>query len=115
MPIYEYDCIACGDFTALRSMVERDQPCPCPVCGGNGNRVILSAPGLTTLKPSQRRAHETNERSRHAPQSLAEFQQNRQHPAGCNCCTSSKSAVSTRTNPHALKGKPSGRPWMISH
>lgn len=26
MPIYEYDCATCGDFTALRPMAEREAP-----------------------------------------------------------------------------------------
>ena len=67
MPIYEYDCPQCGDFTVLRPMAERDEPCACPYCDTQSARVILSAPGLATLPGSQRRAHETNERARHAP------------------------------------------------
>ncbi|MBA4682775.1 MAG: zinc ribbon domain-containing protein, partial [Pseudomonas sp.] len=70
MPIYEYDCPSCGDFTVLRPMAERDAACACPYCDTPSERVILSAPGLTSMAGSQRRAHETNERSAHAPQSL---------------------------------------------
>jgi putative FmdB family regulatory protein len=114
MPIYEYDCPACGDFTQLRPMAERDAACACPACGTASVRVILSAPGLATMASGQRRAMETNERSRHAPQTSAEYQA-RRHPAGCSCCGPSKPTAPTKANPHALKTSPSARPWMISH
>ncbi len=115
MPIYEYDCPDCGDFTQLRPMAERDAPCTCPYCATPSTRVILSAPGLATLSGSQRRAIAANERSAHAPQTVEEYAQGRKHPKGCGCCTPNKPLAPTKTNPHALKSKPSGRPWMISH
>lgn len=49
MPIYEYDCPQCGDFTVLRPMAERDEPCACPYCDTQSARVILSAPGHSLL------------------------------------------------------------------
>jgi putative FmdB family regulatory protein len=115
MPIYEYDCQLCGDFTALRSMADREQPCACPACGSASPRVILSAPGLATMAGAQRSAHAANERSAHAPQTLDEYKSNRKHPSGCGCCSPNKPVEATKANPHALKAKPSGRPWMISH
>lgn len=115
MPIYEYDCPSCGDFTVLRPMAERDAACACPYCATPSARVILSAPGLTSMAGSQRRAHETNERSAHAPQSLDEYKANRKHPAGCSCCGPSKPVERTKANPYGLKASPSARPWMISH
>ncbi|CAD5107477.1 FmdB family zinc ribbon protein [Zestomonas carbonaria] len=115
MPIYEYDCPDCGDFTLLRPMAERDQPCACPYCDNASGRVILSAPGLATMPGNQRRARDANERSAHAPQTLEEYKSKRQHGAGCSCCGPSKPNAPTRANPHALKASPSARPWMISH
>ena len=115
MPIYEYDCPDCGDFTALRPMAERDQPCACPVCGEEGARVILSAPGLSALPGERRRAHERNERAQHAPQTLEQYRAGRKHPAGCSCCGPSKPVARSKANPHGLKASPSARPWMISH
>ena len=115
MPIYEYDCPHCGDFTVLRPMAERDQACACPYCDTASERVILSAPGLATLPGSQRRAHESNERSANAPMNLDEYKASRKHPAGCSCCGPSKPLQPTKANPHALKASPSNRPWMISH
>lgn len=115
MPIYEYDCPHCGDFTVLRPMAERDQACACPYCDTASERVILSAPGLATLPGSQRRAHESNERSANAPMNLDEYKASRKHPASCSCCGPSKPVQRTKANPHGLKASPSARPWMISH
>lgn len=115
MPIYEYDCPSCGDFTALRPMAERDTACACPYCQTLSVRVILSAPGLATLAGSQRRAIETNERASHAPKTLAEYQDSRKHPSGCSCCGPSKAVQRTKANPHGMKASPAARPWMISH
>ncbi|HZX17233.1 MAG TPA: zinc ribbon domain-containing protein [Pseudomonas sp.] len=115
MPIYEYDCPDCGDFTQLRPMAERDAPCTCPYCATPSARVILSAPSLATMSGSQRRAIAANERSANAPQTVEEYAQSRKHPKGCGCCTPNKPLAPTKANPHALKTKPSARPWMISH
>lgn len=115
MPIYEYDCVACGDFTALRPMAERDKPCACPECGGDSLRVILTAPQLATMSSNQRRAMAANETSSHAPKTVEEFAQSRKHPKGCGCCGPSKPLAPTKENPHAMQAKAGGRPWMISH
>ncbi|MFI8690778.1 zinc ribbon domain-containing protein [Stutzerimonas kunmingensis] len=115
MPIYEYDCDACGDFTALRPMSVRSEPCDCPACGTPSPRVIRTAPGLATMAGSTRAAHETNERASHAPKTVTEYAASKRHPAGCSCCGPSKPVVPTKANPHALKVSPSNRPWMISH
>jgi len=115
MPMYEYDCPKCGDFTALRPMAESALPCDCPDCGASSMRVILSAPGLATMAGNTRKALAINERSAHAPKTLGEYKDSQRHPSGCGCCGPSKKVEPTKTNPHALKGKAAGRPWMISH
>lgn len=115
MPIYEYACPHCGDFTLLRPIAERDAPCACPHCESLSERVILSAPGLATMPGSQRRAHEGNERARHAPQTLDEYKATRKHAAGCSCCSPSRPAARSKANPQGLKASPAARPWMISH
>lgn len=97
MPMYEYDCPSCGDFTTLHPMAESGLACGCPVSG------------------NQRRAIETNEHSANAPKTVAEYQDSKRHPSGCSCCGPSKTVVPTKANPLALKGKAAGRPWMISH
>lgn len=115
MPLYEYDCPSCGDFTALRKMDARNQPCACPLCTLPSPRVILTAPGLGTLAGNTRRSMEINERASHEPQTVEQFRDSRRHPSGCSCCGPSKPLAPTKANPHALKASPSGRPWMISH
>ncbi|RMR09499.1 FmdB family zinc ribbon protein [Pseudomonas syringae group genomosp. 3] len=115
MPMYEYDCPACGYFTALRPMAESALPCDCPVCEVSSMRVILSAPGLATMAGNTRSAIAANERSAHAPKTVAEYQDSKRHPKGCGCCGPAKAVQPTKANPHALKGKAAGRPWMISH
>ncbi|WP_407309907.1 FmdB family zinc ribbon protein [Pseudomonas sp. nanlin1] len=115
MPIYEYDCTTCGDFTALRPMAQRDVPCQCPACGSAARRVILTAPGLACMPGHTRRGMEINERSRHEPKNLEQYRESRRHPSGCSCCGPTQPVVASAANPHGLKGKPQGRPWMISH
>ncbi|WP_243055241.1 zinc ribbon domain-containing protein [Pseudomonas sp. BP01] len=115
MPMYEYECPYCGDFTALRPMAESAMPCDCPDCGASSMRVILSAPGLATMAGHTRKAMAINERSSHAPKTVDEYQAGRRHPSSCACCGPSKKVEPSKTNPHALKGRVAGRPWMISH
>ncbi|MGY2171941.1 FmdB family zinc ribbon protein [Pseudomonas gingeri] len=114
MPTYEYQCQACGTFTMLRPMDQRHEPCQCPYCGGAGGGLQLSAPALNCLSSSQRQAIATNERSAHAPQTVAEYQL-RRHPKGCGCCAPNKPVVPSKANPLGLKSKTGPRPWMISH
>jgi putative FmdB family regulatory protein len=40
MPIYEYACGDCGDFTASRPMAESASPQDCPRCGERAPRVL---------------------------------------------------------------------------
>ena len=38
MPVYEYQCQRCQHtFESLRPFSRRDNPAPCPECGGSGN------------------------------------------------------------------------------
>ena len=47
MPIYEYECKACGEkFSALLSMSQRDEAestLPCPACGEKDSRRLISS------------------------------------------------------------------------
>lgn len=45
MPIYEYECRACGAFSDARPMAASALPVPCPRCALNAPRV-LSATGI---------------------------------------------------------------------
>jgi len=33
MPVYDYRCAQCGEFSALRKMSESSLPCTCENCG----------------------------------------------------------------------------------
>jgi putative FmdB family regulatory protein len=112
MPVYEYLCSDCGPFTAMRPMAECDLPSDCPACSANAPRVILTAPHFSTMPAAKRQAHAANERSAHAPLTLASFKTS--HGAGCACC-SGKSSRMSRRGKDGSKSFPASRPWMISH
>ncbi|MDX1572980.1 MAG: zinc ribbon domain-containing protein [Methylophaga sp.] len=118
MPIYDYRCEQCGDFSALRKMSEAGESVACVECGNEAVRVI-SAPYLALMDRNTRVANERNEKSAHAPKQV------RRSSCGCSgthtCKTSStdstKSAAQTKSNPNGLKmqTKKTARPWMLGH
>ncbi|VVE05840.1 FmdB family transcriptional regulator [Pandoraea iniqua] len=114
MPIYDFDCGRCGPFVVMRRITDRDAPCHCPECGGEGVRVV-SAPSLALMGNASRTAHATNERAANAPRQSGEGAAKR-HRAGCSCCSGGKVALAgaSRDASGGLK-RPAGRPWMISH
>lgn len=109
MPVYDYRCADCGDFTEMRPMAEFDLPHPCPGCGEDASRVILTVPSMAMMDSGQRTAMATNERSRHAPR-----RGERSHPSNCSCCKPGRSGRTLRAD-DGSKSFPSSRPWMISH
>jgi putative FmdB family regulatory protein len=113
MPTYDYECVDCGSFDALRSMADRNQPAECPGCGSAADRVMVAAPRLAQISDQQRSAMATNERARHEPASSRDDGRYR-HRAGCSCCSSVKSKATVTTR-QGNKFFPSHRPWMISH
>jgi len=114
MPIYEYRCDCCGEFSAYRPIANRNEACICPDCGAASERVIVAAPMLATMAGSTRSAHATNERAAHAPKTSAEYKATHKHGPGCGCCGGGKSK-STVTGADGSKTFPTKRPWMISH
>jgi len=43
MPIYEYECLDCGDkFEDFRSFGERDREIKCPSCGSKNTKRVVS-------------------------------------------------------------------------
>lgn len=114
MPTYDYACADCGGFDALRNLADRNQPAPCPDCGGASPRVFATAPRLALMDRGTRSAMATNERSRHEPQRSGDYARLR-HPAGCGCCSSGVGKKATVTGANGNKAFPSKRPWMISH
>ena len=104
MPIYDFSCEACGTFSANRPMAEYREPHACPGCGQPASRVLLTAPRLAGMESAQRTAHQTNERSAHAPRQAGHV-----HGAHCGC------GAAKASTPGAAKSFPATRPWMISH
>lgn len=101
MPVYEYSCAHCGDFTALRAIRERDEPLSCPDCETPATRLILTAPASFLGDAPNRKAHERNERAAHEPRRRSSQQM---QPSG--------------SEPPAkpqFKRADCGRPWMIGH
>ncbi len=107
MPIYEYACVDCGSFTAVRRIDERDAPQSCPGCGREARRQV-TATMLALMPHARRAAHAGNERSAHAPASS----QGHRHGPGCGC---SAGKAAPARQPGAAKSFPGTRPWMISH
>ena len=111
MPIYEYACVDCGTFTALRPMAEYQMPGTCPYCGNPSPRAMLTAPVIAAMPAARRKAHAANEKARHEPVLASQLE--KKHGAGCSCCGVKKSAAAMTAD--GGKTFPSKRPWMISH
>ena len=49
MPIYEYECLKCGErFEMRRSMSDSDQDVKCPECGTEDTRRVFSSFATTS-------------------------------------------------------------------
>jgi len=102
MPIYDYHCSDCDiEFTELRPMALCGEPTECPACRGRAERFI-TAPRLATMSAATRQAHQTNERSAHAPRV------SRGHQCGAGCSHHSE-------KPQLRQSSTTKRPWMIGH
>ena len=105
MPIYDYRCVTCGPFEAMRRIAERDEPGCCPQCGMMAERVLVHAPGLADMPGDVRLAMATNERACHEPK----LSTTHRHHSGCGC------GQGRAGRPVATKSFSDKRPWMISH
>ncbi|MGB6222874.1 FmdB family zinc ribbon protein [Haloferula sp.] len=114
MPLYDFSCQDCGDFTSFRPMADRNDPANCPHCAKAATRLIL-APNLAMMNPLVRKATAINEKSRHEPR-VSDG-----HSCGSRCGCGSKSSKirpkrTRETKLGKLEGqKPSARPWMLGH
>lgn len=115
MPLYEYWCEDCGDFTAMRRLAEFAEPHPCPDCGTPAPRALITAPRVSGMAPERKTAFAINERSAHEPQSKEAYLERRKHGAGCSCCTPGLPKRATAKGKDGSKAFPTARPWMISH
>lgn len=118
MPLYDYECLACGPFEAIRSISRREESAACPACAQDAERVLISAPRLADMDPFTRIAEATNERARHEPQHSSRFR----HPRGCGCCSGKQDGALAQARSKMDNGQPKApksfankRPWMISH
>src|SRR5215469_18612888 len=107
MPVYDYECEACGVFTALRPMASYRDPLDCPNCGRRAARAFLTVPALASLSAQNRTAHAINEKAAHEPRSFRAGD----HGKGCQCCRPRQKSVNEGK---VGKSFPKSRPWMIS-
>ncbi|WP_026280332.1 FmdB family zinc ribbon protein [Thioalkalivibrio sp. ALE31] len=115
MPLYDYRCPNCGDFTEFGRMTESSSPQCCPECGTEAPRLI-SAPRLSLMDPSNRERWARNEQSRHAPKKV------RRSSCGCSgthTCGTQKAqetkSAETQHPPLKKQTKKTARPWMLGH
>ncbi|WP_435202063.1 zinc ribbon domain-containing protein [Janibacter sp. GS2] len=81
VPTYTYSCRKCGSFDLLRTMAARDNPAPCPGCGGVGARVFV-APHLGGTDPALDRAATAAGSSAEAPRVTRAIPQAGRTPRG---------------------------------
>jgi len=114
MPIYDYECSACGPFREMRPMSMAGEDCACPVCTTPSPRSLGAMPFLATMEAGRRQAFSTNERASNEPMSSKSDRAKRLHGVNCGCCKpGTKSSAVFRAD--GSKTFPSRRPWMISH
>jgi len=115
MPVYEYECAACGGFEQWRPVSDSRRPAQCPHCQAEAKRII-SMPSLALMNPLRRQASMRNEQSMHAPR--VGFK------SACGCisagCTHKKKPTAekmTKDGRPALRysTKKNSRPWMLGH
>ena len=108
MPLYEYYCEPCDElFTELRAMALHQEPMDCPVCGEAAPRILVSAPRLNTMRAETRKAHQTNERSAHAPRMS--------HGHQCGAGYQHHHKPKAEDKQPGLKQQNGRRPWMLGH
>lgn len=99
MPIYEYECDRCGDFTYLAPLADHRREQACPACHRLSPRVIRTAPAVSGCSSALRAAHRRAETSAERPRRVrapAPPSGGHAHPARAG----------------RVAG---GRPWMLSH
>lgn len=66
MPLYRYECPACGPFEDWRTLSQATEDVPCPACAAAAPRTI-AMPFLGCVSRETRIAHQRNERSAEEP------------------------------------------------
>jgi putative FmdB family regulatory protein len=93
MPLYEFNCPACGSFEELRPFSEANNPMPCPTCRTVATRVP-TAPSFPKTPPGLAAARNREEQSAHEPRVV-------------------RRQVGKAAEPHLHQSH--GRPWQIGH
>jgi putative FmdB family regulatory protein len=105
MPLYTYDCSACGLFQSARSIAEFEADAECPGCGARTPR-SLAAPMLMAMPANTRQAYARNEKSAWSPEVVRREAGGHVHSADCG-------------HGHGGSGKKNhqhgGKPWMVGH
>ncbi|MBO9354753.1 zinc ribbon domain-containing protein [Bordetella petrii] len=79
MPIYEYQCAACGRFSALRKLADYQQDVACPACGADSPRVVTHA--AWTGSSARQRQYDAS-----APPARSGSAGSGAHGLSCSCC-----------------------------
>ena len=98
MPIYEYECEACGPFAHGRPMAESTLPSACPTCAASAPRV-LSATAIASGRGGSARRRDRTE------------------PALVTVKERREPAKKRPVDPLKVKAGRHGpdRPWMVGH
>ena len=115
MPLYDYKCSEHGLFHELVSMDNHQAPQPCPTCKTACGRVILMAPEFLSMSDERRKAHSTNEKSKHEPIISSVDSRDKKNGSGCGCEQPNAKKSQVMYLADGSKIFPSQRPWMISH
>lgn len=106
MPIYEYRCEEHGDFSYQRSIQDRNEELNCPDCGSITERII-SAPSLSLMNNTNRKAWARNEKSAHEPI------RKKKHVCSHSCNHDHGSSHTKKTE--FMQASTKSRPWMLGH
>jgi putative FmdB family regulatory protein len=107
MPVYDFRCAACGDFSVLKPLAARNTAQPCPTCAALAERCVIAAPALARMPSFARSAAALNERSQHEP--------HRFRAGDVPASSAPREGASKNTRASTAKAFPGKRPWMISH
>lgn len=110
MPMYDYSCGACGEFSAMRPLAQFRDAAACPACGTLSQKIIAGAPALGALGSAVNRAMAMNEKNANEPRSSRGG-----HGMNCGCCSGQKLPGKTQRTADGGKTFANSRPWMISH
>jgi putative FmdB family regulatory protein len=118
MPLYEYECVSCGPFSALRKMSESSLSALCGGCGSESGRII-SVPNFALMAKAKKAAYERNEKSAHEPKAIKR--------SSCGCAGTHTCQATTKVNKEGksnsqpegggfqMQTKRTARPWMLGH